>query len=145
MDATDSVIALFRSFSREDINLIMISGGIISWYNIIDPVRVFQETRRGIVIVTYEESEGLEYDISHHFPGDIGRIAAYRNLGSRTPLALPTGHTLYLRAQGVSEKEAGIICSDFTYDGRIPEPIRVARLYARSIMRSDILSENKQL
>jgi endonuclease V-like protein UPF0215 family len=141
MDATDSVITLYQSFSRQDINLIMIGGGIISWYNIIDPVRIFQETGRGTVIVTYEESEGLEDDIRHHFPGDIKRIAAYRSLGSRTPLSLSTGHTLYLRSQGISEKEAGIICSDFTYDGKVPEPLRVARLYARSVMRSDILPE----
>jgi hypothetical protein len=143
MDATNAVIALYQSFSREDINLIMIGGGIVSWFNIIDPVRVFQETGRGTMIVTYEESDGIEDDIRHHFPGDIGRIAAYRNLGSRIPLSLPTGHTLYLRSQGMSEKEAGIICSDFTYDGRVPEPLRVARLYARSVMRSDILFKNK--
>jgi len=136
MDATDSVIALYRSFTRGDINLIMISGGVISWYNIIDPFRVFDETQRGVIIVTYEESEGIEDDIVRHFPGDGARIAAYRNLGSRIPVTLRTGHTLYMRSYGLREKDAGSICSDFTFDGRVPEPLRVARLYARSVLRS---------
>jgi hypothetical protein len=137
MDATDSVLCLFRSFARDDINIIMISGGIISWYNIIDPVRVFRESGRGTIIVTYEESNGIEDDILHHFPGDDQRIAAYRQLGSRVPITLPTRHTLYIRSHGLTDKEAGIVCSDFTYDGSIPEPLRVARLYARSVLRSE--------
>lgn len=137
MDATAAVITLYNNFSRADINLIMIGGGVISWYNIIDPIRVFRETGRETIIVTYEESEGIEDDIIHHFPGDTERIAAYRNLGSRSPVTLPTGHTLYIRSYGLGEKEAGTVCSDFTYDGRVPEPLRVARLYARSVMRSE--------
>jgi uncharacterized protein len=139
MDATDSVIALYRSFSRRDINLIMISGGVISWYNIIDPFRVFDETQRGIVIITYKESDGIEDDIIHHFPGDRARIAAYRNLDSRIPVTLRTGHMLYMRSYGLSEKDAKSVCINFTFDGRVPEPLRIARLYARSVMRSETL------
>ncbi len=139
MDATDSVIALYQSFTRGDINLIMISGGVISGYNIIDPFRIVDETKRGIIIVTYQESAGIEDDIVHHFPGDRARIAAYRNLGCRIPVSLHTGHMLYMRSYGLSEKDAGSVCSDVTYDGRVPEPLRVARLYARSVMRSDTL------
>jgi endonuclease V-like protein UPF0215 family len=140
MDATDSVIALYKGFTREDINLVMIGGGVISWYNIIDPFRVYHETQRGTIIVTYEESDGIEGDIAHHFPGDKERIEAYRNLGGRTPVTLHSEHTMYIRSYGLSEKDAAVVCSDFTYDGRVPEPLRVARLYARSVMRS-ILQE----
>lgn len=136
MDATDSVIALYKALRREDINLIMISGGVISWYNIIDPFRVHHETERGTIIITYEESSGIEGDIARHFPGDRERIEAYRNLGSRTPVLLHAEHTIYIRSFGLSEKDAAAVCSDFTYDGRIPEPLRIARLYARSVMRS---------
>jgi len=136
MDATDSVIALYKGFTREDINLIMISGGVISWYNIIDPFRVYHETQRGTIIVTYEESDGIEGDIAHHFPGDRERIEAYRKLGSRTPVTLHSEYTIYIRSYGLSEKDAAAVCSDFTYDGRVPEPLRIARLYARSVMRS---------
>jgi len=140
MDATDSVIDLYESFGREDINLIMIGGAVISWYNIIDPLRVLHETGRGTIIVTYENSEGLEDDIIRHFPDDELRLSAYRSLGRRFPVKLQTGHILYIRSHGLGENEAGRICSDFTYDGRVPDPIRVARLYARSILHSPVSS-----
>lgn len=139
MDATDAVLSLYQNFTRDDINIIMISGGVISWYNIIDPIRIFRETGRGTIIVTYKESDGIEDDILHHFPGDEQRIAAYRQLGSRVSISLPTGHTFFIRSHGLTENEAGKVCSDFIYDGRIPEPLRVARLYARSVMRSRTL------
>jgi endonuclease V-like protein UPF0215 family len=135
MDATDEVISLYRNFRREDINIIMVSGCVISWFNIIDPRRVHEETGRGTIIVTYEDSEGLKENISHHFPGDQGRLAAYMSLGPRTPVRLSTGYTIYLRPYGISEKEAGQLCDAFTLDGKIPEPLRVARLCARAVLR----------
>jgi len=136
MDATDSVLDLYRNFSREDINFIMIGGAVISWYNIIDPLRIFQETGRGTIIATYKHSEGLLENIIHLFPGDERRISAYRNLGQRIPVKLRTGHILYIRSYGLDVKEAESVCSDFTHDGKIPEPLRIARLYARSILRA---------
>jgi endonuclease V-like protein UPF0215 family len=140
MDATDSVVALYRNFYRKDINAVMISGCVISWFNIIDPLRVREETGRPTIVVTYEASEGIEEDIIHNFPHDEVRLSCYRALGTRIPHLLPTGYTIYMRAYGISDEDAGALCSAFTYDGKIPEPIRVARLFARAVMQSQILS-----
>lgn len=140
MDATDSVVALYRNFYRKDINAVMISGCVISWFNIIDPLRIREETGRPTIVVTYEDSEGIEKDIIHHFPHDEVRLSCYRALGTRIPHLLPTGYTIYMRAYGISDEDAGALCSAFTYDGKIPEPIRVARLFARAVMQSQILS-----
>jgi endonuclease V-like protein UPF0215 family len=134
MDATDSVVSLYRNFNRQDINVVMISGCVISWFNIIDPLRVLEETGRPTIIVTYEDSEGIAEDIMHYFPHDEVRLTRYRALGTRIPYSLPTGHTIYLRPYRMSEEDAGALCSAFTYDGKIPEPLRVARLCARAIM-----------
>ncbi len=134
MDATASVISLYNGFLREDINVIMISGGVISWFNIINPQEIFEETERPVILVTYEDSEGIEEDIRHHFPGDEMRLTAYRNLGQRIPYTTPTGYCLYLRPHGLSEKDAGTLCSALTFDGKIPEPLRVARICARAVM-----------
>jgi hypothetical protein len=139
MDATDSVVALYRNFYRKDINAVMISGCVISWFNIIDPLRIREETGRPTIVVTYEDSDGIEKDIIHHFPHDEVRLSCYRALGTRIPHLLPTGHTIYMRAYGISDEDAGALCSAFTYDGKIPEPIRVARLFARAVMQSQIL------
>ena len=137
MDATGAVISLYQDFGREDINVIMISGCVISWFNIIDPRRVRDETGKGTIIVTYEDSEGLGKEISRHFPGDSERLGAYQALGTRYPVTLSTGYTLYIRPYGLSRRDAERLCNDFTFDGKIPEPLRVARLCARAVLRFD--------
>lgn len=135
-DATDAVVRLFTHLARRDINLLLIGGNIIAWYNIIDPEAVHAATDLPVIVATYEESEGLDEDIRRHFPGDDARLAAYRRLGDRIPVRLRSGYTLFVRSYGISSGDAARLCNDFTYDGRVPEPIRVARLIARGLVRS---------
>lgn len=135
-DATDAIIRLFSRLGRRDINLMMISGCVIAWYNVIDPEAVQDTTGLPVIVTTYEGSEGLEEDISRHFPGDAGRLAAYQRLGDRIPVRLHTGYDLFIRPYGLSQEDAERLCNDFTYEGRVPEPVRVARLIARGLVRS---------
>lgn len=132
-DATGVVLKMVRDLDRRDINVILLSGCVIAWFNIIDPERVFQESGIPVICITYEESEGLEDDIRHHFPGDDARLAAYRRLDGRAPALLHTGQTVYLRSAGIGNADAARFCNDFTHDGKIPEPLRVARLCARQV------------
>jgi len=135
MDATDGVIDLFSSLGRRDINLIMMSGCVIAWFNIIDPHRIVAATGCPLISVTYEQSPGIEDDIARHFPGDRERMLAYRRLKSPVPVRLETGYTAFIRTWGLPEEDGARICRDITMDGRVPEPLRLARLLARSIMR----------
>ena len=134
-DATDAVISLVGDFERNDINIILLGGCIISWFNIIDPGQVAGATGIPVICVTYEDSDGLLPDIMHHFPGDGYRLSLYKSLGDRIPVHLKTGKTIYIRPFGIPGPDAAILCDQFTLDGRIPEPIRVARLAARGFMR----------
>jgi endonuclease V-like protein UPF0215 family len=135
MDATDAVLRILRSLRRRDINAVLVSGAVIAWYNILDPARIHGESGLPVIVVTYEESEGLEEDLRHHFPEDTDRMEAYRKLGDRTPLNLPTGYRAFLRAWGMEQADAARLCTDFTIDGKVPEPCRVARLVARAAMQ----------
>jgi len=134
MDATDAVLSLYNDMDRRDINAVMLSGCVIAWYNIIDPAEIAEKTTLPVVVVTYEDSEGLEGDLQQHFPGDSRRLDCYRRLGSREELSLHTGHTIYIRSYGIDTREAARLCDLFTLDGKIPEPLRVARLCARGVM-----------
>lgn len=134
MDATDCILRMVRALDRNDLNCILLSGCVIAWFNVIDIDFLAESTGRPVICVTYEESEGLLEDIRHHFPGDAGRLEAYRKLKERFPFRLRTGETIYLRASGIPGPDAAQLCNDFTYDGKIPEPLRVARLLARQIL-----------
>lgn len=132
-DATAAVVRLVRSIGRDDVRLVMLSGAVIAWFNVIDAGAVAEETGCGVVSVTYEPSPGLEEAIRRHFPGDPARLELYRRLGERAEVALSTGATVYLRPFGLDPAEASALVDAFTLDGRVPEPVRVARLIARGL------------
>ncbi len=131
MDATDAVIGMVQELDRKDINVLLLSGCVIAWFNVIDPARIEGSTGIPVICVTYEESDGLSGDIRHHFPDDKTRLLAYENLGERTPALLHTGQKIFLRSWGISEADAARFCDAFTLEGKFPEPLRVARLCAR--------------
>ncbi|MDD1719347.1 MAG: DUF99 family protein, partial [Methanoregulaceae archaeon] len=54
MDATGAVVEMVESLARKDINLVMLSGCVIAWYNIIEGEAVFTRTGLPVVCVTYE-------------------------------------------------------------------------------------------
>jgi len=132
MDATGAVLKIITALDRRDINVIMLSGCVIAWFNVMDPLTITNETRIPVICVTYEDSEGLEPDIAAHFPGDEERLAAYHLLGKRLPVTLHNGQKIFIRGWGISLADATRLCSDFTLAGRVPEPLRVARLCARA-------------
>jgi endonuclease V-like protein UPF0215 family len=131
MDATASILHMVRELERSDINVIMLSGCVIAWFNIMNPALIAQETGIPVICVTYEDSEGIIADIRHHFPEDAARIRAYEKLGERIPIELHTHQTLFIRVWGMDQRDAARLCNDFTLEGKIPEPLRVARLCAR--------------
>ena len=132
MDATDGVLDIFHALKRNDINYIMLSGCVVSWFNIVNPEKILEETGIPLITVTYENSSGLEDDISHHFPEDAERLEAYRRLGTRNEVRLHTGYSVFIRSWGIGKEDSSLLCNLFTLDGKIPEPIRVARLVARA-------------
>lgn len=133
-DATISIISLYNSLGREDVNLIMIGGTIISMYNIIDVNEVFEETGRPVLAVTYRSTKGIEEAIKKHFPDSWEKkLGAYRKLGQRSEIALKTGFKVFIRSAGIDDFDSRLILNKFTVFGRVPEPIRVARLLARSL------------
>ncbi len=134
-DATAAVVRLVASVDRRDVRLVMLSGAVIAWFNVIDIAAVAEATGRAVVSVTYEPSPGLEEAIRRHFPDDAARFAAYRRLGERVPVPLSTGATVYLRPVGIDPAAAAAVVNAFTLDGGVPEPLRAARLIARGLSR----------
>lgn len=139
MDATEGIVHLVESLHRDDINLMMLNGCVISWFNIVDLQKVYERLRIPLICVTYEESEGLEAHIALHFEGherDV-RIEAYKDLGERVPMKLYNHYEVLIRHLGIEKTEAELVLKKFTAHGRVPEPLRVARIVARALLRAD--------
>lgn len=134
-DATKSIVSLYRKFRRNDVNLLMVSGAILSLYNIIDVDELSRRTKLPVVCLTYKETSGIEGSIREHFPETADRkLEAYKKLGRRKRIRLSTGKYVFARTAGIESDQAKPILEMFTLQGSIPEPVRVARTLARAAL-----------
>jgi|ERR1039458_885470 endonuclease V-like protein UPF0215 family len=135
-DATSSIVGMNRRLDRQDVNAIMLSGCIISHYNIVDVDAVAEKTGRPVICLTYRESGGIEGSIRQQFEDPERKVARYRSLGERTRVALRTGQSVYSRLASISEPDALRVIESFTLQGGVPEPVRLAKLLAHGVRAS---------
>lgn len=136
-DSTESILQMYQKLNRDDISFVMISGLIISMYNIVDIKKIWNTLKIPVIGVTYEDSKGIENAIKYHFPDSYqAKIDEYHKLGERTKISLHTGHDLYLRIEGCFLHEAKNLLNTFTLQGAVPEPLRVAHMLARTGLQS---------
>lgn len=135
-DATDSILNMFRTLRRKDVNIIMLGGSVISLFNIIDVDKIHDFLSIPVISITYNVSEGLEPHLLHHFKDkDYERkLEAYKRLGERKKILLHTGKHVFIRCAGIDYENASSLIDKFTLQGAVPEPIRIARLISRSIL-----------
>ena len=136
-DATDSILTMYEKLDRPDVSFILISGIVISLYNIVDVKRISEKTGLPVIGVTYEESPGIENAIKHHFPDSYkSKLAEYSKLGSREKITLHTSHNLYIRNEGCTALEAKQLLDKMTLQGSVPEPLRIAQLLANTLLKT---------
>ena len=135
-DATSSIVGMTRRLHRQDVNAIMLSGCIISHYNLVDVDAVARKTDRPVICLTYRESAGIEDSIRRQFEDPEEKVARYRALGERTRVALRTGQSVYARLSSISEQDALRVIESFTLQGGVPEPVRLAKLLAHAVRAS---------
>ena len=135
-DATEAVLQIYSILDRSDVNVLLFGGAAISWFNIIDLDLIFERVHKPLVCLTYEESPGLEEYIHEYFPQPEEKLRRYARLGARVSVRLKTGFEVYVRVLGMTADEARILLNKFTLDGRVPEPVRVARLAARAALHA---------
>jgi hypothetical protein len=133
-DATEAILDIYQQLDRTDVNALLLSGLAISWFNIIDIREVSERIQKPVICLTYEESPGLEDYIREYFPQPEEKLRRYEASGERTSVLLKTGFEVYARAFGATIEDTRILLNKFTRDGRVPEPVRVARLAARACL-----------
>ena len=135
-DSTDQLVSMFIHLNRKDIRAWMLGGSVISWFNIVDIISLYERTETPVICISYHPSEGIEKYLKEYFPEDWKlRQDVLERTGVRTSIQLKTGHTLYLSVAGVSVPNARNLLNGMTLDGRVPEPVRVARTIAAGLHR----------
>ena len=134
-DATDEILKMHSQLSRPDISYLLISGIIISMYNIVDLKKISQELDLPVIGVTYQDSEGIEDALKHHFPDSYdSKIKDYQNLKERQKITLHTGYDVFVRMEGCTIAEVKNLLNTLTLQGSFPEPLRVAQLLAKTLL-----------
>lgn len=135
-DATDSILNMYRKINRPDVSYILISGLIISMYNIIELKKINQAIGIPVIGVTYEDSAGIAEAIKCHFPNSFAsKVEKYQELGDRRKITLKSGYDVFVRAEGCNYTDVKHLLNDLTEQGAIPEPLRVAHLLANTVLK----------
>lgn len=133
LDATDAILDLWASLDREDIRYVFVSGVAPAWYNLLDMSRLAETIPVPMLVLSYEASEGLESAIREAFDGHelARRLERYRALPDRSTVALED-RTIYVRNVDRTVLGLSAILGTYTVEGGRPEPVRVARFFARA-------------
>ena len=136
-DATDTILSMYEKLDRPDVSFLLISGIVISLYNIVDVKRISEKIGLPVIGVTYEESSGIEDAIKHHFPESYeSKLAEYSKLGTREKITLHTSYNLYIQNEGCTVLEATQLLDKMTLQGSIPEPLKIAQILANTLLKA---------
>jgi len=136
-DATDAILEMYEKLDRQDISFLLISGIVISLYNIIDMKKISEKIGLPVIGVTYEESSGIENAIKHHFPESYkSKLTEYSKLEPRKKITLHTSYNLYVRNEGCTVLETKQLLDKITLQGSIPEPLKITQLLANTLLKS---------
>jgi len=138
-DATDEILSMYKKLQRPDISYVLISGLIVSLYNIIDIKKLNESLKIPIIGVTYHDSSGIEDTIKSHFPNSFeSKLESYRNLSMKEKITLNTSCTIFVRKEGCTINEVKHLLNGLTLQGSIPEPLRVSQLLAKTLLRQGL-------
>jgi len=139
LDSTEGIIRMYHTLGREDVMAIMLNGCIISWFNVIDLHRLHDETRLPVIAVSYNPTRGILNFFKKYFPDDWQkRVEIYERNGPRIGIVNKNNLTIYIRSVGIDEEDAARLINRFTLFGKIPEPLRIAKLVAHAILLSRV-------
>ena len=138
-DATGTILQMYEDLKRPDISYVLISGLIISMYNIINIKKISDSIKIPVIAVTYKESEGIEEAIKHHFPDSYdSKIKEYHRLEDREKISLHTSSDVFIRREGCTINDVKYLLNELTLQGSFPEPLRVAQLLAKTMLQKGL-------
>ncbi|MEM3640831.1 MAG: DUF99 family protein [Candidatus Bathyarchaeia archaeon] len=133
LDATEKVIKTLRAWKFE---AVMLAGISFAGFNLIDPTTVYEEFKRPIIIIARKkpDNKAVKRALQRHFEDWHIRWSIFEKLGLiHKVTVLSSEPPVYVEVVGTDALWASSLVKALSVCGRIPEPIRVARLIARGL------------
>lgn len=150
LDVTDAAIKII--FNAKPIDTVLLGGISYAGFNIIDAVKVWEETRTPIIIISKEKpnNKSILSALKKHFEDwntrweKIKKVLA-KSKGIHEVYLKSEKNPIYIENIGIKKEIAEKILRENTIWGRTPEPIRVANIIAKSISTTFYALKNKNL
>jgi len=148
LDVTEAAMKIISN--AKPIDIILLGGISYAGFNIIDAVKIWEETRIPIIIISKEkpDNKSILSALKKHFEDwevrweKIKRVLA-KSKGIHEVYLKSEKNPIYIENIGIKREAAGKILRENTIWGRIPEPIRVANIIAKNISTTFYALKNK--
>ncbi len=132
-DATEIFSKILMNWMFE---VVMLAGISFAGFNVIDPFLIYEKFMKPVIVVTRNkpDNKAVKKALQRHFADWKLRWKAFAKLhGFNQVIILADKLPLYFNVVGASVEWAANVIRALSICGRIPEPLRVARLIARGI------------
>lgn len=138
LDASDKALEIAKELGGD---LIMLGGISCAGFNLVDPIRLFSELGRPVLVVLEEapDNESVRRALVKHFPDWELRWKVFEEVSSKAQaveVSLPGGLRAYVEAVGMEAAEAERVVKGLARGGKTPEPLRTARVLVKGVSRS---------
>jgi endonuclease V-like protein UPF0215 family len=139
LDATERTLEVLSDFLSLGIKTeVLMSGSVpIAGFNLIDPQEVLRKAGVPSIFVLKDrpDSTAVKGALSRHFADWERRLAVIEGAGEVHAFMTPggEGEEVIIECVGISPAEAFMIARGVTVFGRVPEPVRLARMVAKAL------------
>jgi len=136
VDGLDATEKLAKILGEWEFAAVLLAGASFAGFNIIDPIIIREQFGKPVIIIsrTKPDNKAVKLALQRHFEDWKIRWEVFKKLGSvHEVVALAGEPPVYVETVGVSIEWACSLIRALSVCGRVPEPIRVARLVARGL------------
>ena len=136
VDGLDATEKLTEALNEWEFAAVMLAGVSFAGFNIIDPTVIQQEFEKPVIIITRTKPDNktVHRALQRHFKDWKIRWHMFEHVGSFHKVAtLADEPPIYVNTIGIPIKWACNLIRALAVCGRVPEPLRVARLIARGL------------
>jgi len=136
VDGLDATKKLAEMLSDWNFATILLAGVSFAGFNLIDPTIIHEKFEKPVIIIsrTKPNNKAVKQALQRHFEDWEIRWKIFEKLGSVHRILVLAGEPpLYIETVGVGVKWACNLIRALSVCGRVPEPIRIARLIARGL------------
>jgi len=133
-DATEKLVEMIKSSPHyRQLRVVMIDTITLAGFNIVDILRLNQETGRPVIAVTRQKPNNDEVKAAlRNFPDWEDRWRTIQNAGDLNEIHV-RDNTIFAHIAGISTNDAEAIVQISSTRANYPEPLRVAHLLAHGL------------